>query len=66
MACEIESEIKSLLIFTIDSVIRGYHVYKDELATLEKCCNVDIHVMHTTIAILWPLSQTAKQKFPLF
>ena len=27
-----------------------------ELATLEKCCNVDVHVMHTTIAILWPFA----------
>ena len=28
MACEVESEVESLLLY-IDPVIRGYHVYRD-------------------------------------
>ena len=33
-----------------------------KLATciLEKCCNVVMHVMHTTIAILWPFASGSK------
>ena len=64
MACEVESEVESLLLY-IDSVIRGYHVYKDvwEVSYIEKCCNV---VMHTAITILSVAFWVRQQKFPLF
>ena len=60
MACEVESEVESLLI--IDSVIRGYHVYKD---VLEKCCNIVLHVIHTTITILRPFGSGIKAEVSL-
>ena len=56
MVCEVESEVESLLLWTLvlcDQRIPYLQGCLGELATLEKCCNV-LHVIHPTIAILWP------------
>ena len=69
MACAVESEVESLLLYVYrlcDQRIACQQVCLGELATLEKCCNVIVHVIHTTIVILWPFRLGREAEVSLF
>ena len=63
MSCEVKSEVESLLYIDTVPHLQGC---LEELATLEKCCNVVVHVIYTAITLLWPFASGSEQKLPSF
>ena len=56
MTCEVESKVESYYHYRLcDQRIPRLQGCLRKLATLEKCCNVAMHMMHTTIAKPQPI-----------